>query len=215
MAERQRKTKKSGAVKTRAPKKAVEPLRVPDQVVIEELLPRPRSKSTESRQADPIVSPQVVWYRLLKLTSLMGRPFFTRFAQQYELSANDWRVLTTLASIPESASHELCEVTGMHPMNVSRSVATLRKQGRVSERTDPNNRRRKILSLTPKGWDIYNRGVPQVRKLAQFLFSSMSPLEVEFFGRLVDLLVNRLEEVDLESAWFADEDASGAGSSGA
>jgi len=215
MAERQRKTKKSGAVKTRAPKKAVEPLRVPDQVVIEELLPRPRSKSAERRQADPIVSPQVVWYRLLKLTSLMGRPFFTRFAQQYELSANDWRVLTTLASIPESASHELCEVTGMHPMNVSRSVATLRKQGRVSERTDPDNRRRKILSLTPKGWDIYNRGVPQVRKLAQFLFSSMSPLEVEFFGRLVDLLVNRLEEVDLESAWFADEDASGAGSSGA
>lgn len=208
----ERKTKKAGAVKTRAPKKAVEPLRVPDQVVIEELLPRPRAKGAERQRPDPIVSPQVVWYRLLKLTSLMGRPFFTRFAQQYELSANDWRVLTTLASLPESASHELCEVTGMHPMNVSRSVATLRKQGRVSERTDPNNRRRKILSLTPKGWDIYNRGVPQVRKLAQFLFSSMSPLEVEFFGRLVDLLVNRLEEVDLESAWFAEEDA-GDGSS--
>ena len=209
MTERQRKTKKTGVTRKTAPKKVVEPLRVTDQVVVEELLPRPRAKGAESQQADPIVSPQVVWYRLLKLTSLMGRPFFTRFAQQYELSANDWRVLTTLASIPESASHELCDVTGMHPMNVSRSVATLRKQGRVSERTDPNNRRRKILSLTPKGWDIYNRGVPQVRKLAQFLFSSMSPLEVEFFGRLVDLLVNRLEEVDLESAWFSDEDAGG------
>ena len=202
----ERKAKKTGATKKAAPKKDVEPLRRPDQVVVNELLPRSRAKSSEGHQADPIVSPQIVWYRLLKLTSLMGRPFFTRFAQQYEMSANDWRVVTTLAAVPEAASHELCQITGMHPMNVSRSVATLRKQGRVSERTDPNNRRRKILSLTPKGWDIYNRGVPQVRKLAQFLFSSMSPLEVEFFGRLVDLLVNRLEEVDLESAWFAEED---------
>jgi len=85
-------------------------------------------------------------------------------------------------------------------MNISRSVATLRRQGRVSERTDPANRRRKILSLTSKGWEVYNAGVPQVRKVAQILFASMSPLEVEFLGRLVDVLVSRLEEIDLDDA---------------
>jgi len=201
MTDRKRKIRKP-----RAAQEAAELRRRSDTVKVDELLPRLRSRAGDVKQeVDPIVSPQVVWYRLLKLTNLMGRPFFTRFAQQYELSINDWRVVTTLASMPEAASHELCQVTGMHPMNVSRSVATLRKQGRVSERTDPTNRRRKILSLTDKGWEVYNHGVPQVRRMAQFLFSSMSPLEVEFFDRLVDLLVDRLEEVDLESDMFVGE----------
>ena len=208
MTTRQRKGRKPSASKH-----ATEPLRRPAAVVVNELMPRPRAaRGAISMQPDPVVSPHVVWYRLLKLTNLIGRPFFTRFAQQYELSTNDWRVVVTLASMPEAASHELWQATGMHPMNVSRSVATLRKQGRVTERTDPSNRRRKILSLTPKGWEVYNRGVPQVRKMSQFLFASMSPLEVEFLGRLVDLLIGRLEEVDLESAMFvvtnAEDDAS-------
>jgi DNA-binding MarR family transcriptional regulator len=198
MTDRQRKARKPSTGK-----RATEPLRRSEAVVIDEVLGRPRTaRGIQNRVPDPIVSPQVVWYRLLKLTNLIGRPFFTRFAQRYELSSNDWRVVTTLASMPESASHELCQVTGMHPMNVSRSVASLRKQGRVSERTDPANRRRKILSLTPKGWEIYNRGVPEVRKVAQLLFASMSPLEIEFLDRLVDLLIGRLEEVDLESPSF-------------
>jgi MarR family transcriptional regulator, lower aerobic nicotinate degradation pathway regulator len=203
--ERQRKTKKSSTGRARASKKAVESLRRPDNVVVNDVAPRSRAKSAEQHRADPVTSPVIVWSRLMKLTSLIGRPFFTRFAQKYEMSANDWRVLTTLASAPESASHELCQITGMHPMNVSRSVATLRKQGRVSERTDPDNRRRKILSLTQKGWDVYERGVPQVRELAQFLLSSMSPLEVEFFDRLVDLLIGRLEEANPESVWSAED----------
>ncbi len=176
-------------------------LRRPEPVMVDELPGRPHvARNALDMTPDPILSPQIVWYRLLKLTNLMGRPFFTRFAQAHELSGNDWRVLTTLAAMPEAASHELCQVTGMHPMNISRSVATLRRQGRVSERTDPANRRRKILSLTSKGWEVYNAGVPQVRKVAQILFASMSPLEVEFLGRLVDVLVSRLEEIDLDDA---------------
>src|SRR5688572_12591054 len=93
----------------------------------------------------PAFSQQTVWYRLMKLTNLINRPFFSRFAERYHLTINDARVLMTLASMQEAAAHELCDATGMHAMNVSRSVATLRRQGRITERRDPNNRRRKIL----------------------------------------------------------------------
>jgi MarR family transcriptional regulator, lower aerobic nicotinate degradation pathway regulator len=202
MANRQLKARKPAA-----PKRSSEPLRRPDAVVVNELIPRPRAARGEiNMRPDPLVSPDVVWYRLLKLTNLMGRPFFTRFAQQNDLSINDWRVVVTLASMPESAAHELRQATGMHAMNVSRSVATLRRKGCITERTDPANRRRKILTLTEEGWDVYNRGVPQTRKLSEYLFASMSPIEVEFLGRLVDLLVQRLEEVDLEGGAFVGAD---------
>jgi MarR family transcriptional regulator, lower aerobic nicotinate degradation pathway regulator len=150
--------------------------------------------------AGSLFSQQTLWYRLMKLTNLFNRPFFSRFAKRYHLSINDARILITLASMPEAASHELCDATGMHPMNVSRSVAMLRRQGRIAERRDPENRRRKMLRLTPKGWTVCQAFMPDMNKMADFLFSSLSPLEVEFLSKLVDLLTSRLEAVGDELA---------------
>jgi len=142
---------------------------------------------------------QYVLYRLMKTSNLLTRPFFARFAEQYELSLTDWRVIMILAHLGEAAAHEICDSLGMHPMNVSRSVASLRKQGRVTEHRDPNNRRRKILTLTPEGWALYQKLLPQVKKISDFLFGEMSPLEVEFLNKLLALLITRLESVDPES----------------
>ena len=146
-----------------------------------------------------VVSQQSVWYRLMKLTNLINRPFFSRFARRYRLSINDARVLVTLACMPDAAAHELCAATGMHPMNVSRSVATLRRQGRITERRDPGNRRRKILRLTPKGWTVSHSFVPDMERMSDFLLASMSSPEVEFLSRLVDQLIARLETLDGET----------------
>ena len=135
----------------------------------------------------------------MKLTNLINRPFFSRYAERYRLTINDARVLVALASMREAAAHEVCEATGMHPMNVSRSVATLRKQARISERRDPENRRRKILRLTPKGLTVCRSFVPDMNRMSDFLLASMSALEVEFLSRLVDLLIRRLETTDSHS----------------
>ncbi len=156
--------------------------------------PRPTAAA-----AEPALSQRSVWYRLMKLTNLINRPFFSRFAARYRLTINDARVLVTLASIPEAAAHELCGATGMHPMNVSRSVATLRRQGRITDRRDPANRRRKMLRLTPKGAAVCRSFVPDMDRMSSFLLASLSPLEVEFLSRLVDLLVDRLESVGSRS----------------
>jgi DNA-binding MarR family transcriptional regulator len=148
---------------------------------------------------DPALSRQTVWYRLMKLTNLINRPFFARHAERYRLTINDARVLVTLGSIPEAAAHELCAATGMHAMNVSRSVATLRRQGRISERRDPDNRRRKILRLTTRGWTVCGAFLPDMNRMSQFLLASMSSGEIEFLSELVDQLISRLETVDPRS----------------
>ncbi len=146
-------------------------------------------------------------YRLLKLSNLIGRPFFAHFADRYDLTMNDLRVLMTLAPMSEAASHELCQVTGMHPMNVSRSVARLRRQGRIAERSDPTNRRRKILRPTPAGLDLYLKLTPHVKVISEFLFETMSREDAEFLSKLVDRLTDRLEAVDLNSPLLIDAEA--------
>jgi DNA-binding MarR family transcriptional regulator len=148
-----------------------------------------------------------LFYRVLKLSNLIGRPFFTHFADRYDLTMNDTRVLMTLASMSEAASHEICQVSGMHPMNVSRSVARLRRQGRIVERSDPHNRRRKILTPTPEGWELYRKLTPHVNVLSEFVFGALSGLESDLLGKLVDLLTQRLEAVDLNSPQLIDVEA--------
>lgn len=146
-------------------------------------------------------------YRLLKLSNLIGRPFFTHFADRYDLTLNDVRVLLSLAHVGQAASHELCDATGMHPMNVSRSVARLRRQGRITDRADPGNRRRKLLAPTEEGWALYHKLAPHVKVLSEFVFESLSQREVEFLSSLIAVLSERLEAVDLNSPQLIDAEA--------
>jgi DNA-binding MarR family transcriptional regulator len=163
---------------------------------VEATFTRSRRRHRAATAAAPAFSRETVWYRLMKLTNLINRPFFARFAQRYHLTINDARVLMTLASLPEAAAHELCEASGMHPMNVSRSVATLRRQGRIGERRDPDNRRRKILRLTARGWAVSRMFLPDMNTMSDFLLASMSTYEIEFLSKLVDQLIARLQTAD-------------------
>ncbi|MCC7462787.1 MAG: MarR family transcriptional regulator [Gammaproteobacteria bacterium] len=138
-------------------------------------------------------APALLLYRLLKLTNLISRPFFARDAQRYQISMNELRVLMTLAPLRVAASHELVDAAGMHPMNVSRAVATLRRHGRVQQRIDPDNRRRKLLQLTPEGLAVYRNLVPHVQQIATRLFATMSAEEISTLSRLIDTMTGRLE----------------------
>jgi DNA-binding MarR family transcriptional regulator len=191
-----RKSGRAEAVRAVRGREAVGPLRV--------------ANGSDARVRSPALvggaalSQRTVWFRLMKLTNLINRPFFSRYAERYRLTINDARVLVALASMREAAAHEVCEATGMHPMNVSRSVATLRRQARISERRDPDNRRRKMLRLTPKGLTVCRSFVPDMNRMSDFLLASMSTLEVEFLSRLVDLLIWRLETTDSHSGVAAE-----------
>jgi DNA-binding MarR family transcriptional regulator len=146
-------------------------------------------------------------YRLLKLSNLVQRPFFTHFADRYDLTLNDVRVLMSLAFVGQAASHELCDTTGLHPMNVSRSVARLKRQGRITDRADPDNRRRKLLTPTEEGWALYHKLAPHVKALSEFVLGSLSEREAAFLSSLIEVLSQRLESVDLKSPQLVDAEA--------
>ena len=171
-----------------------------------------RARAAAGRSAGPrpgiaALSRDSVWYRLMKLTNLINRPFFSRYAERYRLTINDARVLVTLASELEAAAHELCDAAGIHPMNVSRSVARLRRQDRIIERSDPCNRRRKILTPTPEGRELAATLRPHVKAISEFLCASLTTSEAEFLGRLLRRLIDRLQAVDLSSPSLLDQDA--------
>ena len=161
-----------------------------------------------SRMHASQVSHVVAMHRLLKASYLITQPFFTNFADRYEVTMNELRIIMTLAATSSAAPHELGRATGMHPMNVSRAVASLTAAGRISQRRDSAiDRRRKIISLTAKGWALHNKLLPHVKKMAEFMFESMTDLEVDFFSKLLRRLNSRLDDIDPSSPLLIDTDA--------
>lgn len=145
---------------------------------------------------DPRFAPTVVWYRLFTLADLISRPFLSDLAKPHGISQNDWRVLAVLAYRPGLAAHEVCRITGITPMNVSRSVAALRKRGRLQESPDPLNRVRKRLTLTVKGIELYEELLPTIKQLSRDLLAVMSEEEMAAFSQLVEKLIGRIEELN-------------------
>jgi MarR family transcriptional regulator, lower aerobic nicotinate degradation pathway regulator len=137
-------------------------------------------------------------HQLLKLTNRLMAPFSTHLAHRYKISLNEFRLLMTIGALERTASHELAELTGVNVMSVSRAVATLQRHGRIEVVRDPENRRRKWLTLTREGRRLYAIMRPQSEKVADYLFSELAPAEVEQLGTTLTHLIATLEARDAD-----------------
>lgn len=128
-------------------------------------------------------------FRLLRLENLISKPFFSRYAGEYDLSLNEWRIVMSVASRPGITASEVCEQTGMHEMNVSRGVQRLVRTKRMQRIVDPGDRRRSMLDLTPEGAALHRRIGPEGLKREAVIQESLSAAEVAQFSRLLDKLI--------------------------
>ena len=140
----------------------------------------------------------VLLHRLLKLTNRLMAPFTTHVARHHDISLNEFRMLMTLGRWGDQASHELADSTGVSAMSVSRAVTALENNGRITVTVDPDNRRRKRLSLTKEGRALYERIAPQSERVADYLFSRLSGTDLDAMARIVDSLIETIDDVDDE-----------------
>ena len=87
-------------------------------------------------------------------------------------------------------ANSVVERTSMDKVRVSRAVARLLARERVTRRTDPDDRRRAILDLTPEGRAVYAMVVPMVMAVESELLSGLSAEE----RTMLDQVVRKLEE---------------------
>jgi len=124
----------------------------------------------------------------LRFASLLNRPMLDGVALPQGLNLNELRVLMSLGGEGQAAGHALAAVMAMSPMNVSRALASLHARGWISEGSDEGNRRRKPYHLNEVGWAAYRAMTPQVGKVADFIFSTLSPAELSALTRIMEKL---------------------------
>lgn len=135
-------------------------------------------------------------HRLLKLTNRLMAPFSTHLSHRHNISLNEFRLLMAIGRLGASASHELAEHTGVNAMSISRAVSTLERHGRITVEPDPDNRRRKVLKLTPEGQRLYELMVPQTQAVADYLVADLTEADIAKLDEVVGKLIARLEATD-------------------
>ena len=137
-----------------------------------------------------------VMHGILKLSNRLMAPFSTYLAKQYEITLNEFRVMMLIGHYGMVASHQLVDLTGVNVMSISRAVTTLEKHGRVIGHSDPTNRRRKNLALTPEGERLFRAMRPATDLVADYLLTNLKQHEVAALEHILDTLIDTLEATD-------------------
>jgi DNA-binding MarR family transcriptional regulator len=126
-------------------------------------------------------------FRLSVLANRVTRAVARVYSRNFQLSAPEWRTMAVLGRYGAMTANSVVEQTAMDKV---RAVARLLAHGRVTRRTDPEDRRRAILDLTPEGRAVYAKVVPLALAVESEL---LADLTAEERGQL-DQIVRKLEQ---------------------
>jgi DNA-binding MarR family transcriptional regulator len=146
-------------------------------------------KPIGSRSPAPLDLERFLPFRLSVLANRLTRAVARVYMQRFHLSAPEWRTMAVLGLYGAMSANSVVERTAMDKVRVSRAVARLLAAGRITRRTDVEDRRRAILDLTGKGRADYEQIVPMVLAVERELLSELGEEE----RSMLDQIMRKLE----------------------
>lgn len=116
------------------------------------------------------------------------------FDEKYGLQIPDWRILVTLERDGSLAPNEIVEKTSMDKARVSRAQRRLSDMGLVTVVDNPDDGRRKMLGLSPKGRAMCEEIVPEAIRREKWLMDALNPAEQVALHSILTKLHARTED---------------------
>ncbi len=152
----------------------------------------PRHNPKSALDGIPVESEVALLIDLLKLGTFIGGPMREGVADPLGLTTTDLRIVLALGGEGELAGHELCEIMGVAPMNVSRAITGLMERGLVEPGLDQSNRRRKPVRLSPDGERLFAQTIPAMTTVGADLFKGVPHRDREAFRRVAAAVLARI-----------------------
>lgn len=130
-------------------------------------------------------------YRLSVLAGRLSRRLAREYSQRFDLTIPQWRVLAVLGESPGLYADDICRMTEMDKVTVSRAARSLLAQSRIRRTRDTKDGRRSVIHLTPEGRSVYRRAVPLALALEREMLQDFSPRERADLNRLLTQLTAR------------------------
>ena len=131
-------------------------------------------------------------YLLDSVTSRINANAARLYQSHYGLGLGEWRVLAMLAVEPGAPIVRIAELSAIDQGAVSRSVFSLKERGLVEVVTNPSDRRRRSVMLTPAGLSLHDTVVERALEQEVKLLATLDPTERDELLRLLRKLHARL-----------------------
>lgn len=113
-----------------------------------------------------------------------------------ELSKNQPLVIKIIGIEGEIMPSTLGKYTGMEKSSLTRMVDDLEKKGIVFRKTDPDDRRKVLVSLTEKGFDYYNCLNRITAEMADEILQFVDDKDVEDYLHSLETMVKLMRKID-------------------
>ena len=143
-------------------------------------------------------------YQLNVVSNLVSQALSRVYARRYRIGVPEWRVLVTLGQFGVMTGKAIGAHTHMHKTKVSRAVANLEKRKLLARRTNREDMRESLLSLTATGRAMYEELAPHALDFARRLTEILTPQDCEVFDRALARLTERSAQLVAETAGAAD-----------
>lgn len=104
-----------------------------------------------------------------------------------DLPVLEWQLLFSIARFGSCHLAHVTQQTSIDPAHGSRAVAALERKGLIERHEDPDNRRRKLISLTALGREKFERIWPRARRVMTSVTDTLESADFDDLKRLLVL----------------------------
>jgi DNA-binding MarR family transcriptional regulator len=133
--------------------------------------------------------------RARAFTSKVRRSVSHDVLQNEDLLILEWQLLFSVARFGSCHLAFITRTTSIDAAHGSRAASTLESKGLITRREDPENRRRKLISLTPKGVEVFERIWPNARIAVKNLTDHLDSKDFAELKRIMDLLNQAVDQL--------------------
>lgn len=115
---------------------------------------------------------------------------FRPHLRKHGLSEQQWRILRALAEAGSMDINALGEMCQIHPASLSRMLPNLEDDGRIERRTNPDDQRSIIVSITAKGKALFQRVAKESEQIYASIERRIGPRELKTLYELLDRAID-------------------------
>lgn len=134
-------------------------------------------------------------YRLALLAEAVSRSMAQIYAERFDLTRDEWRVLAALAGNSPARTAMVIERTTLDKVSVSRALLRLERKELVARETDPDDSRGHLIRLLPAGRALFRKIVPMVRSREAYLLEGLDDTERRALDSALDKLLRRSQQL--------------------
>jgi len=146
--------------------------------------------------AMPSAVDELLNYRLNVLLAQSGA-LTTRWCEgRFGITRREWRIIALLAVDGPVSMGRLSERASLAPDRISRLFSSLQEKQLVGRVPDPQDRRRALVSLTPRGRSLYDELFPISVGIHQSVLSELTLSEMQTLDSLLSRLTERARHLN-------------------